>query len=187
MGHTSFLALQAHAVGTSATLRGKFVLEVLLCRSVPPPPADANTAIPEVSPTARTLRERLTVHMENPVCATCHRSMDGVGLTFEKFDGIGRRRELDNGVPIDTSGVLDDIPFADAWELGQVIHDHPEMPRCFVRSWYEYATGNRMATGEAGQIDDLTARFERSGFKTKDLLVEIVLSPGFRRASEEKQ
>jgi hypothetical protein len=184
LGQASFLALRSHAVGTSATLRGKFVLEVLLCRTVAPPPVNANTAIPEVSESARTLRERLTVHMEDPVCASCHRSMDGIGLAFEKFDGVGRRRELDNGVPIDTRGVVDELPFDDVWAIGQVIHDHPDVPRCFVRSWYEYATGTRLPAGLTPQIDDLTARFERSGFRVKDLLVQIALSPGFRRATE---
>ncbi|MBI2373030.1 MAG: DUF1592 domain-containing protein [Deltaproteobacteria bacterium] len=183
-GQVSFLALRAHAVSTSATLRGKFIKEVILCRSVPPPPANANTAIPEVSATARTLRERLTQHLENPVCSSCHLEMDTIGLGFERFDGIGRARETDNGAAIDPSGDVDGVRFEDAWDLGRVVREHPDVPRCFVEGLYRYATGLGSVAEQATQIDDLTLRFSDSGFRVKSLLVDIVASPGFRGARE---
>ena len=61
LGHVSFLALQSHPVGTSATLRGLFIREKLLCGVVPSPPTELNTAIPEPGPEAITLKQRLLV------------------------------------------------------------------------------------------------------------------------------
>ena len=46
MGQVSFLALQAHAVSTSVTLRGRFIRENLLCQNIPDPPAFAPTRAP---------------------------------------------------------------------------------------------------------------------------------------------
>ncbi|MBI4819632.1 MAG: DUF1592 domain-containing protein [Deltaproteobacteria bacterium] len=179
-GQASFLALRAHAVSSSATLRGKFIKETFLCRPVPPPPVNANTAIPEVSAAARTLRDRLLQHFRDPVCSSCHLEMDTIGLGFEHFDGVGRYRRTDNDAPIDASGHIDGARFNDAWELAQVVHDHPDVPKCLVDSFYKYATGHEPGAGEAAQIADLTARFERSGYRVRALLLDIVLSPGFR-------
>src|SRR5207344_612388 len=38
LGQGSFLALNAHPNVTSPTYRGKFIREMLMCQSVPPPP-----------------------------------------------------------------------------------------------------------------------------------------------------
>ena len=55
------------------------------------------------------MRERLEVHRENPVCASCHRVMDPLGFALENFDAIGRwRSEGDGGTPVDSAGVLAD-------------------------------------------------------------------------------
>ena len=89
LGHTSFLMLNAHNSTTSATLRGKFVRERLLCQVMPPPPADVDTSIPEADETSPTLRDRVAVHLEDPACSGCHELMDPIGLGFENFDAIG--------------------------------------------------------------------------------------------------
>jgi hypothetical protein len=184
LGQAAFLNLAAHATSSSPTLRGKFILETLLCRTVLPPPADVSTAIPEPSPEARSLRERLEQHRVDPRCATCHLSMDGIGLTFETFDGVGRRRIKDNGIPVETAGVLDQASFADAWEAADAVAAHPELGPCMVRALYAYGTGRVPTAGEAGQLSDLSERFLRSGYRVKSLLVELAASPGFRRVSE---
>src|SRR5689334_24317387 len=65
LGHISVLASNAHPTSSSATLRGKFVREKLLCMPIPLPPVDLNTGLPEPSENARTLRERAIVHFAN--------------------------------------------------------------------------------------------------------------------------
>ena len=57
-------------------------------------------------------------HRSNPAFATCHRLMDPLGFALEHFDGVGRWRTADAGVPIDASGVLPDgTPFRGARKL----------------------------------------------------------------------
>lgn len=182
LGQVSFLALQSHAVSTSPTLRGLFVRQVLLCGEIPPPPVNVNTALPEPSVDARSLRERIEKgHLTIPACAGCHVEMDPIGLGLESFDGVGRFRTKDNEVPIDASGELDGVPFTDAYELAQVVRDHPDLGSCFVRNLYRYATGNVDQPGEASQLDWLTWSFERAEYRVKPLIREIAMSAGFRR------
>jgi hypothetical protein len=176
----SFLALHSHATATSATSRGKFVRVAILCGDIPPPPADVDTSIPEPSFTASTLRERLAEHRENPVCASCHSVMDPIGLGFENFDALGRYRRLEAGAIIDPSSDLDGAPFADAAALGSLIRNHPEVPGCFARNLYKYATGHVPARTEQAQLDELTEAFAASGYRVKELLVALTLSEGFR-------
>ena len=76
-----------------------------------------------------TLRERLTAHRTEPACAGCHQLTDPIGLGLENLDGAGQLRTTENGLPIDASGDLDGIPFADAAGLGQAIRDNPATPR----------------------------------------------------------
>jgi hypothetical protein len=184
LGQVSVLALRAHPVSSSATLRGKFVRTILLCDEVPPPPVDVNTALPEPSGTAVTLRDRVQEHLLNPNCATCHLQMDPIGLGLETFDGIGRGRELEHGARIEPSSDVDGAKFKDAWELGAILREHEKVPRCLVRSYYRYAIGNIEGPGEAEQLDALTAIFANEGHRVQALLRAIAISPGFRRTKE---
>lgn len=184
LGHVSVLALHAHPTSSSATLRGRFVRTLLLCDSVPPPPVNVNTALPEPSGTAVTLRDRVQEHLTNPSCAPCHLSMDPIGLGLESFDGIGRFRTTEHGALIDPASDVDGAKFADAWELGAVVRDHPKLPRCFVRGLYRYAIGNMESEGEREQIDALTSIFANGKYRVQPLLEAIAMSPGFRRAKE---
>jgi hypothetical protein len=179
LGQASFLMLHSHPVSTSATLRGKFVRETVLCGVIAPPPVNVNTALPEPSGTTRTLRDRVAEHLVGEECRACHLLMDPIGLGFENFDAIGRWRELDNDAEIDPSGDIDGTPFADAWDMGQVLHDHPAVPTCLVRNMYRYALGRLNGSGDREQVTSLVANFEYNGFSVKALMRAIALSRGF--------
>lgn len=185
LGQVSFLALHSHAVATSAVLRGRFVRTALLCGEIPAPPVDVNTALPEPTDDARTLRDRNRVHLENENCAACHQLMDPIGLGLENFDPVGRWRSFDNGARIDASGVLDGAPFADAWSLAERLRAHPQLAPCFVRQLYRYAVGQDPTADEDSLVDVLAARFAAGGYRVQALLVDIVMSSGFRGLSED--
>ena len=183
LGHVSMLALNSHPVSSSATLRGRFVRETLLCETIPPPPVDVNTALPEPTGTARTLRDRVAEHLTNPTCNGCHKYMDPIGLGLESFDGIGRFRTHDHEALIDPSSALDSTAFANAWELGGVLRDHPGVPRCFIRNLFRYATGalDPLKEGDVDPLGELTARFAAHGYRVKPMLIDLIASDAFRK------
>jgi len=180
LGHVSFLGLHSHPVASSATLRGVFIRKTLLCQTVPSPPAGLNTAIPEPSEDAKTLRERLLVHMEDPSCGACHGFIDPPGFGLEQFDGIGRYRVEENGAIIDPAGRIDGIDFQTAVELKELIANHEDLTYCMVKKLYGYATGHPPTEGEKDLIATLEERFAASGYKVKQLMRDVATSPGFR-------
>ena len=186
LGHASFLALHAHKVSSSATLRGKAVRSILLCQHIPVPPVNVDTSIPEASGTTLTLRDRVAEHLEDPSCAGCHELLDPIGLGLENFDGLGRYRVLDNGVTIDPTGILDTVEFDSPRELGAAIGDHRNFPRCAVRTLGRYATGREESEEEAALLAVLTERFEHHEYGFKALVLEMIMSPLFRTAGTPK-
>ena len=184
LSHISFNALHSHPGRSSATLRGKFVREVLLCQTVPAPPADIDFSIVEnTMGELRTARERLEAHVENDACAGCHTLMDPIGLALESFDAVGMERLQENGVTIDTSGELDGVPYADAAGLGQALSEHPNLGPCLVRNLYRYSLGRSVAAGEEALLEHLNMRFAEEGFQVTELLREVLMSDGFRFTS----
>jgi hypothetical protein len=184
LGQVSFLAGQSHAVSSSATLRGKYVRERLLCDLIPPPPSNLNTSIPAATESAVTLRERVAVHLEDPYCASCHQLTDPIGLGFENFDGLGHWRDREQGAVIDASGDLDEVGFADSWTLAQALRDHPDLPGCLVETMLEYGAGHSLTDGEDDALAYHTIGFVASGHRVSWLLSDIAMSPAFRRAGE---
>jgi len=179
LGQVAFLGLHSHAVESSATLRGAFLREHVLCDPVPPPPAGLNTAIPEPSETARTLKERLLEHMQDPSCSVCHEFIDVPGFGFENFDGIGRFRLTDHGAPIDPTGRLDNIDFADFGELAGLISQSPQLTACVVKKLYSYAVAHPVEKGEAGVLAELGDRFAAGEYRLKQLMLDIATHRAF--------
>jgi len=184
LSHISFNALYSHPGRSSATLRGKFVREVLLCQDIPAPPANVDFSIVEdTMGELRTARERLEAHVTNDACAGCHTLTDPIGLALESFDAIGMLRDEENGVPIDTSGELDGTVYEDAAGLGRALREHPALGPCLVRSLYRYAAGRDTAKGEQVLLAFLNERFAESEYSVRELMREVVLSAGFRTTS----
>ncbi|MEZ4269280.1 MAG: DUF1592 domain-containing protein [Myxococcota bacterium] len=181
LGQASFLALRSHPTSSSATLRGKFIRERFLCGEVPIPPVNLSTGLPPVTEDALTRRQRSEAHNSEPGCNGCHIMMDPMGLGLERFDGLGRMRWTENGAIIDPTGDVDDVPFADESGLAEVLAKAPELPGCFVQQVYRYAAGRLDGKAEAELLEALTRQFATDGFRVKALLVEIFMSPGFRR------
>jgi len=64
-------------------------MQVLLGTPPPPPPP----GVPDLDATDETegariltTRERMEIHRANPVCASCHKFMDPIGLALDNFD-----------------------------------------------------------------------------------------------------
>src|SRR5690606_22464188 len=105
----SFLTITSNPTRTSPVKRGLWVLERLLDMPPPPPPPDT----PELSEEPEailsgSLRQRFEKHRADPACASCHERMDPIGFAFENFDAVGRWREFDGEVLVDSFGTLPD-------------------------------------------------------------------------------
>jgi hypothetical protein len=182
----AFLTMNAHPSETSPTLRGKYVRERVLCQTVPVPPDNVDLNLSDPPNTMpRTLRERLEEHRENPACASCHSFIDPPGFLFENYDSVGRFRTHEGEYLIDASGSLDGQEMTDARELGPLLRNDPRVALCLVRQTYRHAMGRLDLPSEWAPLRDLIAAFERGEYRFKTLLIELVLSDGFRKVAPE--
>jgi mono/diheme cytochrome c family protein len=107
LGQASVLTVTSYPNRTSPVERGKWILTNLLGVPPQPPPPDV-PPLQETSADGKvlSLRERMERHRANPVCAGCHKVMDPIGFALESFDGVGRWRNTEEGVAINTTGTL---------------------------------------------------------------------------------
>ena len=68
-------------------------------------------------------------------------------------------------------------------DLALFLKEEQRVGKCIVRQVYRHATGRLEDIGEYVELDRLYERFERSGHNFRDLLLDVVTSPGFRTIS----
>jgi hypothetical protein len=183
LGEGSILGLTAIANRTSPTIRGKYVLSVLLNTPPPPPlpsvPALDKSAVPGKK---MTVREQVELHRANPVCASCHRNIDPVGFALENFDSVGQWRDkTEDGLPIDTAGVLPDgTPVNGPVQLREALMKRPDV---FVSAVTEnlliYALGRGLEPTDMSVVRSIVRNAKQKDYKFQDLIMGIVQSAPF--------
>ena len=189
LGHGSILTLTSHAIRTSPVLRGKWILNNIL-GTPPPDPPPIVPALVDRKTHARveTMRERMSAHRADPVCAACHAMIDPAGFALEGFDAIGRFRVVDEWFnDLDTSGVLPDgTAFDGAAELRAALVKHPER---FVGTVTEklltYALGRGLDYYDMPAVRRIVREAAPGGYGMQSIIVGIVNSyPFLHRKSE---
>jgi hypothetical protein len=128
-------------VGSSPPVRGFFARDALFCQDVGticdlplvPRPDDVST------------RQYYEDIYQRQGCDGCHDYMT-MGFAFESFDGLGRTRSEDNGIPVQTSTevlVAEDetLAFADAPAMLGGLEPLDSVRDCFARKWLAFLLG----------------------------------------------
>jgi hypothetical protein len=170
---------------TAPVLRGKWVLDNLMCAAPPPPPQDVIDSFPEIDTTGLSQREVMALHQADPVCASCHATMDPIGLVLENFDAIGAYRDVDSlGDPIDSEVSLPDgTVLADVRALSTYLAEHEAVRSCWVEKAFVYALGRGLLAGDAPYLEEIERSFLWSDLRFGELSVAIVKSEPFRMRS----
>ncbi len=179
--HVSFLSLHSHPGTSSPTLRGQAVRENLLCQIVPPPPGDVDFSFVQDTnnPDFKTVRQRLSVHRENPTCAGCHSLTDPIGLSLEVFDTSGVYRTTENGAPIDPSGELNGTPYEEITGLVEILRQEPAVTSCLINRAFSYGAARGPTRDERAWLDELASELRRDGVRWRDLMQRITQQPDF--------
>jgi hypothetical protein len=184
LGHGSVLVLTALPDRTSPVLRGKWVMEVLLGTPPPPPPAGV-PALEETSGSVAgqfiTTRQRMETHRASPVCQSCHKFMDPMGLALDNFDVTGQWRVRENGQPLDTRGEMyDGTPLSNPAELVEALLKRPTpLVRTFTLNLMAYAMGRRVEYTDQPALRRVVKAAEEDGFKMSSFIVAVVNSEPF--------
>jgi hypothetical protein len=190
LGHGSILMLTSVGTRTSPVLRGKWVMEVLMNTPPPPPPP----GIPDLEETEGTkdrrlltTRERLELHRANPVCSSCHRFMDPIGLALDNFDVTGRWRIRENGSPLDTRSVFyDGSEIENPIQLSDVLLKRPlPLLRTFTTNLLAYALGRRIEYYDQPTVRAIVSQAAENDYRISSFIMGVVESTPFqmKRAS----
>ena len=186
LGHGSILTITSHPVRTSPVFRGKWILTNILGSPPPDPPANVPPLPDKAGVYAgRTpsMRERMAIHRDNPACASCHAMIDPLGFGLERFDPVGRLRDLDDQFqPIDASGVLPDgTQFDDVAELRTALIERPgRFVGTLTEKLLTYALGRGLEHYDMPAVRTIVRRAAAQEYRVSSLIVGIVESLPFR-------
>ena len=191
MGQGSFLSITfTQNFRTSPVKRGVWVLENILGTPPPAPPANVPALEETGESQIRSLREQMTLHRQDPVCASCHKIMDGIGFALENFDADGKWREDEShprkwgGIanPIDTSVALwDGTPINGTVELrNTLLRYSPQFARFAVEKLMTYGLGRGVEYYDMPQIRTIVNNAEAEDYRFSALVLGIVNSAPFR-------
>jgi hypothetical protein len=184
LGEGSILGLTAVANRTSPTIRGKYVLSVLLNTPPPQPPPNVPTLDKSATPgKAMTVRQQVETHRANPVCASCHRNIDPVGFALENFDSAGVWRDkTPDGLPIDAAGTLPDGTKVNGpVQLREALLSRPDI---FVGAVTEnlmiYALGRGLAPADMPVVRSIVKKAAQNDYRLMSVITGIVQSAPFQ-------
>jgi hypothetical protein len=185
ISHASILTLTSNPTRTSPVKRGKWIMENLLGEEPPPPDPDA-IPLENQEELKGTTRQRMIQHREDPNCAVCHQVMDELGFALENFDAVGRWRDQDEGLPVDSRGELPDgTRFNGAGAMQAVIANDMKQKfvRCLTEKMLIYALGRGLEYFDECTVDEIIHQLPKDNYRFKSLITEIVLSKPFRERS----
>ncbi|VTT98751.1 membrane or secreted protein containing duf1592 : Uncharacterized protein OS=Pirellula staleyi (strain ATCC 27377 / DSM 6068 / ICPB 4128) GN=Psta_3500 PE=4 SV=1: PSCyt1: PSD3: PSD5: PSD4: PSCyt3: PSD2 [Gemmataceae bacterium] len=170
--------------------RGKWVMESILGKSPPPPPANVKPIepTPATQPKA-TIRMKLDAHRNDPNCSACHQKIDPLGLAFDNYDAIGRWRTEEvasdgagDNPKVDASGELaDGRKFADAAAFKKLlVADVDKFNAAFVEKLATFAIRRTTSLADHAELAKVAAKGKAADYRLADTIEALVLSDLFQ-------
>jgi hypothetical protein len=181
LGMSAVLAMTSHTNRTSPTLRGKYVLEVILGTPPPPPPPGVSQIDEKKTPKElKTFRDKLAAHATRAECAGCHAKIDPLGFGLENFDAIGRWRP--SGGDVNATGKLPTgETFNGPKELKAVLlKKKPRFVENVAEKMLVFALGRELQPTDVPAVKALTADLEKNGDKFSALVAGVARSFPFQ-------
>ena len=187
LGKGGLMAVTSNAARTSPVTRGKWFLQTFVGVSPPdPPPNVPKPKEPPVDVTGNTkiptMRETLELHHTNPVCASCHKLFEPMGLALENYDAVGAWRTRDGDSPIDASGVLvdgtkvDGVASLRAW----LMHHSDQFTRVVTEKLLTYALGRGVEYQDMPLVRSIVHDAAADHYRFTSIVLGIVKSQPFQ-------
>ncbi|HTA46347.1 MAG TPA: DUF1592 domain-containing protein [Bryobacteraceae bacterium] len=187
LGKGALLTVTSNAARTSPVARGKWFLQTFVGISPPDPPP--NVPVIKDRPVdstgnskAPTMRETMERHHTDPVCASCHKLFEPMGLALENFDAVGMWRTIDGESPIDASGVLNDGTKVDGVaSLRTWLMTHSDQfARVVTEKLMTYALGRGVEYQDMPQLRNIVRDAAQNNYRFTSVVLGIVKSPEFQ-------
>lgn len=189
----SFLLSNSTGEDSHPVERGVWIRRALLGDPpASPPPAIPNLDTADEDLALLPLKRQLELHQDSDACARCHQGIDPWGIALEEFDAIGLRRSTVSrrvgdrvaSHPVDAASVLPDGHHVDgAAGLADYLLEHRsrQFAGALTSKVLSYALGRSLERADERVVAELTDRFERAGYRLRELCAIIVTSEAFRK------
>jgi mono/diheme cytochrome c family protein len=187
LGKGALLTQTSNAARTSPVTRGKWFLQTFLGVSPPDPPPNVPTLKEQpVDSTgnakAPTMRQTMEAHRANPVCASCHKIFEPIGIALENFDAVGAWRTQDGDSLIDASGVLVDGSKVDgvASLRDSLVRRSDQFVRVVTEKMLTYALGRGVEYQDMPLVRSIARDSAGGNYKFTSIVLGIVKSAPFQ-------
>jgi mono/diheme cytochrome c family protein len=189
LGKGALLTVTSNAAHTSPVARGKWFQSTFLGVEPPQPPPGVDTSLKEKvtgdstgNVKVASMRDIMDRHHTNPVCASCHKIFEPIGLAFENFDATGAWRLQDEGNPIDATGVMIDGTKVDGVVglRGFIVKYSDQFVRVVTEKLLTYALGRGVEDGDMPTVRAIVHGAEPSQYRFSAIVMGIVKSDAFQ-------
>jgi mono/diheme cytochrome c family protein len=189
LGKGAMLTATSEAARTSPVMRGKWFLTTFMGIEPPQPPPGVDTSLKIPDPDnagnqkTPTMRQILERHRIATACATCHRAFEPMGIALENYDAVGAWRTLDEGQPVDASGVLADgtkVTGVDSLRDMLVTNYHRQFGRVVAEKLLTYSLGRGVEYGDMPLVRSIVKDAEANKYRFSSIILGIVKSPAFQ-------
>lgn len=185
--HPLLMSGFAYDAATSPIHRGVFISRGILGRRLKSPPVAVAPLAPDLEPHLNT-RERVILQTSPGLCQTCHTMINPLGFALERFDAVGRFRDIEKDRPIDDRGEYIDRQgnrneFVGSRGLAEYLASSPESHAAFVERQFQFFTKQPIRAFGDDQLPKLQQAFETNGFHIRRLLADSIVDATMRLRS----
>ncbi len=185
-----FLTKNSPGLRTSPVQRGYWVVRRVLGEVIPPPPPVVPELPEDESKSELSVRDMLSSHRSNEVCASCHQRFDSFGLAFESYGPVGEKRTLDlAGRLVDTNADFPDGTQGSGVE-GVLAYIRERRQGDYLdnlsRKMLAYALSRSLQLSDESVVEKMKSNLAANGHRFSSLIESVVSSPQFlnKRAGE---
>lgn len=176
-----FLTLWAVNDQPDSIHRGVRINIDTLC-AIPGMPA-ATPPVPALEE-GQTNRDRYTA-LTGACGGACHADIiNPVGFAFENFDGLGRQRDTDNGIPVNTTGkypLAEGVTeFQNSDDLMQAMANGKQAHQCYAKRIAGYALQRDLVEADRKLVEALGAASLEGGANVKGMMLALIKENAFR-------
>jgi hypothetical protein len=183
----AFLSVFATNNGSHPVFRGVALMRRIACIDVEDPGALGIVVSFPAADTSKTTRARFEAHAMDNGCAGCHTKIDNFGFALENFDGMGKWRTTENGMPIDTQVTLAtgsdfDGTYADSAALMNALAESSTVKACLARQLFRSTAARSDASvhdAEEAFVETWKQLPAEQQGRLADVLLAFVKTPTF--------
>jgi hypothetical protein len=182
--HPFLLSEFSYQKSTSPIHRGVFLTRNIVGRALKPPPMAQTFKDADFAPNL-TMREKVAQMTRPQACQSCHSVINPLGFSLEHYDAVGRFRQNDHDLPINSASeyITDDgeiVHLAGPRDVAEFAAGSEQAQNAFIEHLFNQMVKQPMLAYGPEVMDGLRQSFVASQFNVRALMVDIATVSALR-------